>query len=67
MISGATSPMNTSDEYERDRLAIDLINGTGLLRQWVDDSEGAPADLDSLANKDEESWRQERQSGLFYR
>ncbi|HEX9263324.1 MAG TPA: DUF1343 domain-containing protein [Candidatus Binatia bacterium] len=54
-------------EYERDRLAIDLINGTGLLRQWVDDSDGAPADLDSLANKDEDSWRQERQSGLFYR
>ena len=54
-------------EYERDRLAIDLINGTGLLRQWVDDSDGAPDDLDSLANKDEDSWRQERQSGLFYR
>ncbi len=54
-------------EYERDRLVIDLINGTGLLRQWVDDSDGAPADLDSLANKDEDSWRQERQSGLLYR
>ena len=24
-------------EYERDRLAIDLINGSELLRQWVDD------------------------------
>ena len=26
-------------EYERDRLAIDLINGSELLRHWVDDSE----------------------------
>ena len=24
-------------EYEHDRLAIDLINGSALLREWVDD------------------------------
>ncbi len=46
-------------EYEYDRLAIDLINGGELLRQWVDDPEAAPADLDSLATADERLWREE--------
>src|SRR5581483_1844276 len=32
-------------EYERDRLAIDLINGGELLRQWVDDPAATPEDL----------------------
>ena len=53
-------------EYERDRLAIDLINGSPLLRQWVDDPAAAPNDLDALATADEESWRSERESVLLY-
>ena len=32
-------------EYEHNRLAIDLINGSELLRQWVDDSAATPGDL----------------------
>jgi hypothetical protein len=36
-------------EYEHDRLAIDLINGSPLLRAWVDDAEAAPGDLEALA------------------
>jgi len=54
-------------EYERDRLAIDLINGSELLRQWVDDSTATPADLDALAISDEKSWGEERESVLLYR
>jgi uncharacterized protein YbbC (DUF1343 family) len=54
-------------EYERDRFAIDLINGGEALRQWVDDSASAPADLDRLASVDEDSWREERESLLLYR
>jgi uncharacterized protein YbbC (DUF1343 family) len=54
-------------EYEHDRLAIDLINGGELLRQWVDDSSAAPADLDTLATTDEAAWLAERESGLLYR
>jgi len=53
-------------EYERDRLAIDLINGSDLLRAWVDDAAATPADLDALANPDESAWRQERQAFLLY-
>jgi len=54
-------------EYERDRLAIDLINGSELLRQWVDDPGATPADLDSLAQPDEAAWREEREAVLLYR
>ena len=54
-------------EYERDRLAIDLINGSDLLREWVDDRTAVPADLDALAVDDEESWLEEREGVLLYR
>lgn len=54
-------------EYENDRLAIDLINGSELLRQWIDDSEAAPADLDAMAMTDEAAWLDERNSCLLYR
>jgi uncharacterized protein YbbC (DUF1343 family) len=54
-------------EYERVRLAIDLINGSELLRRWVDDSNATRADLDAPAITDEKSWREERESILLYR
>ena len=54
-------------EYEHDRLAIDLINGSELLRRWVDDAAATPADLDALVKPDEKSWLEERESVLLYR
>jgi len=54
-------------EYERDRLAIDVIDGSPLLREWVDDSDATPADLEALVAADEETWREERQAVLLYR
>ena len=54
-------------EYERDRLAIDLINGSELLRQWVDDASATPADLDALVVPDEAAWGEEREAVLLYR
>ena len=53
-------------EYERDKLAIDVINGGPLLREWVDDQKAMPADLDALAGPDEEAWLAERQDYLQY-
>jgi uncharacterized protein YbbC (DUF1343 family) len=53
-------------EYEKDRLAIDVINGSDLLRRWVDDPGATPADLDALALADETAWRAERESALLY-
>jgi uncharacterized protein YbbC (DUF1343 family) len=53
-------------EYERDRLAIDLINGSELLRAWVDDPAATPEDLERLAHADERAWLEERRSFLRY-
>jgi uncharacterized protein YbbC (DUF1343 family) len=53
-------------EYEHDRLAIDLINGSELLREWVDDPNAAAADLDALAGVDEDAWRNEDGAVLLY-
>ncbi len=54
-------------EYESDRLAIDLINGSELLRAWVDDRAALPGDLESLTRADELAWIEQRESVLLYR
>jgi uncharacterized protein YbbC (DUF1343 family) len=53
-------------EYTDDVFAIDVINGSSLLRQWVDDSGGQPGDLDALTQPDEAAWAEERRSYLLY-
>ncbi len=53
-------------EYERGRLAIDVINGSDLLRRWVDDRRSTPEDLDGLAAADEKAWQRERRPFLLY-
>jgi uncharacterized protein YbbC (DUF1343 family) len=54
-------------EYERGRLAIDLINGGPRLREWVDDAKAAPGDLHAMASSEERAWREEREAVLLYR
>ncbi|HVO25797.1 MAG TPA: DUF1343 domain-containing protein [Candidatus Margulisiibacteriota bacterium] len=58
---------NFTYEYEPGRLAIDVINGSELLRAWVDDPDSTPGDLDALAGHDENAWREERETVLLYR
>ena len=53
-------------EYEHDRLAIDLINGSPLLREWVDDPQTTPAQLEHLAAMDEAAWIATRRPHLLY-
>ena len=52
-------------EYEKNRLAIDVINGSDLLRRWVDE-ESSAADLDALTRPDEQAWQAEREPFLIY-
>jgi uncharacterized protein YbbC (DUF1343 family) len=52
-------------EYES-RLAIDVINGSDLLRRWVDDPRSTPKDLEELLAADERTWRRERRAFLLY-
>jgi uncharacterized protein YbbC (DUF1343 family) len=53
-------------EYEHGKLAIDVINGGPLLREWVDDAAATPWDLDALALPDEEAWASESQDYTLY-
>ncbi|MEC4747100.1 DUF1343 domain-containing protein [Methylomicrobium sp. Wu6] len=53
-------------EYEQSRLAIDVINGSPLLREWVDDAQADTDDLDKLANLDEKAWLDDRLPFLLY-
>jgi len=53
-------------EYEPGRMAIDVISGGPLLREWVDDPAAEPADLDALAVADETAWLAERQAVTLY-
>ena len=53
-------------EYVFDKLAIDVINGSSLLREWVDDHLSQPSDLDALALPDERSWAGEREPYRLY-
>ena len=53
-------------EYEHERLAIDLINGSPLLREWADDPSAMPGDLDAIARRDEAEWLDGRAPFLLY-
>ena len=53
-------------EYAFGKLPIDVINGGPTLRDWVDDSGGAPGDLDAVANRDEAAWTEARRPFLIY-
>jgi uncharacterized protein YbbC (DUF1343 family) len=53
-------------EYVADKLAIDVINGSELLREWVDDPSAQPGDLDALTSPDERAWHERRAPFLIY-
>jgi hypothetical protein len=53
-------------EYEQGRLAIDVINGGPWLREWVDDPKATPRDLEWMASKDEQAWREEWAGAWLY-
>ena len=53
-------------EYEFGKLAIDVINGGPALREWVDDAQAEPGDLDALTLPDEQAWAEEQAAFLRY-
>jgi uncharacterized protein YbbC (DUF1343 family) len=53
-------------EYESGKLAIDVINGGPSLRQWVDNPDAQPGDLDTLAAYDEQDWRRHQRAVQLY-
>jgi uncharacterized protein YbbC (DUF1343 family) len=53
-------------EYEK-RRPIDVINGGEWLREWVDDRDARPGDLEARVARDEQAWLAEREPILLYR
>jgi uncharacterized protein YbbC (DUF1343 family) len=54
-------------EYEKDRLAIDLINGGTFLREWVDGGKSRSiAEFEDRCARDENIWMQDRSEFLLY-
>ena len=53
-------------EYEFDKLAIDVINGSSLLREWVDNPTSTPQDLEEITRPDETAWLEEIKPHLLY-
>ena len=53
-------------EYTAGHLAIDVINGSPLLREWVDDIHAGADELDALTVPDEQAWEDERRPYLRY-
>ncbi len=53
-------------EYEFDKLAIDVINGSPLLREWMDGEKAEVGDLEALAMADEAQWADEINAILLY-
>jgi uncharacterized protein YbbC (DUF1343 family) len=52
-------------EYAFGKLPIDVINGSPLLREWVD-GDATPADLDRLTIPGERDWEEQRKAFLLY-
>jgi hypothetical protein len=48
-------------------LAIDLINGSSLLREWVDDPKSKIQDFEELTLKDESDWSSQIEDFFIYR
>ncbi len=53
-------------EYAFGKLPIDVINGSPILREWVDDAGAQAGDLDAVAKPDETAWAEERRPYLIY-
>jgi uncharacterized protein YbbC (DUF1343 family) len=53
-------------EYEFGKLPIDVINGSPLLREWVDNPASTPEDLDAITLRDEAAWIALRRDYLLY-
>jgi uncharacterized protein YbbC (DUF1343 family) len=53
-------------EYEAIKMPIDILAGSQLLREWVDDREANPEDLEKSLSKDESEWQEESKPFHLY-
>jgi uncharacterized protein YbbC (DUF1343 family) len=57
---------NFDYEYEKNRLAFDLINGGPFLREWIENPRLGAKEFDARALSEEASWASERKPFLLY-
>lgn len=53
-------------EYEEGKLAFDVINGSELLRDWIDDPTAHPSDLEDIVREDEAAWLEIQREFAIY-
>ena len=53
-------------EYEEEKMPIDILSGSDFLREWVEDSESEPEDLNDYLLQDETIWREQVARFLIY-
>lgn len=53
-------------EYVYDRLAIDVITGSDVLRKWVDDPQSSYSDLEYFLQQDEKQWNESTKQYVLY-
>ena len=54
-------------EYEKDRIPIDVIDGSDQLRKWVDNSNDTFSNLAKTLDEHEKAWAEERKEFLLYK
>jgi uncharacterized protein YbbC (DUF1343 family) len=57
---------NFAYEYVTDKLAFDVIHGGTEIRNWLDDKEATPSDLERFLQKEEKSWLKEYKKYWLY-
>jgi len=53
-------------EYEKERLAFDIINGGESVREWIENPDASVADMEKRLSADEDKWRESIESILCY-
>ena len=53
-------------EYTVGKLAFDVINGGPELREWIENPQSTPKDLEKALQKDEKEWIKTRRKFLLY-
>ena len=53
-------------EYEYEKLPFDILTGSSFLREWIEDSQSTPSQLEDYLRAGEEKWEEDRIPFLLY-
>lgn len=58
---------NPPYEYENEKMPIDLICGSSLVREWVDDNNASVGDLEKILSSHESKWKKIQKAHMLYK